>query len=129
DDFGLRINWNVRVADRDQPILKIVEAKIHASEVECGELPTENIWVTYFPKKAFGRGFDQYLLDICMFRPRNIVSLLSLSQAYRPKSEQISFDAVDESQAEFSRRTWREVEEELLGEFTPERVVAIKSLL
>ncbi len=129
DDFGLRINWNVRVSDRDQPILKIVEAKVHASEVECSELPTDNVWTAYFPKKVFGRSFDQYLLDICMYRPRNIVSLLSLSQKYRPDDHTITFDAIDESQAEFSRRTWREVEEELLGEYTPDRVAAIKSLL
>lgn len=129
DDFGLRINWNVRVADRDQPILKIVEAKIHASEIECDELPTPNVWQSYFPRKVFGRDFDRYLLDICMYRPRNIVNLLSLSQGYRPDANVITFDAIDESQTEFSRRTWREVEEELLGEFTPERVSAIKSLL
>jgi hypothetical protein len=129
DDFGLKINWNVRVADRDQPILKIVEAKIHASEVECEELPTDNVWEAYFPRKVFGRDFDRYLLDICMYRPRNIVNMLSLSQSYRPDTYVITFDAIDESQAEFSRRTWREVEEELLGEFTPDTVSAIKSLL
>lgn len=129
DDFGIRINWNVRVADREQPILKIVEAKIHASEVECEEFQTDNIWETYFPKRVFGRAFDHYLLDICMFRPRNIVSLLSLAQQYKPEAEAITFDAIDESQTEFSKRTWREVEEELLGEFTPAKVAAIKSLL
>ncbi|MFA5970434.1 MAG: hypothetical protein WC816_14465 [Sphingomonas sp.] len=129
DDFGVRVNWNVRVDDRDQPILKIVEAKINSSELDADELPTGNVWVNYFPKEAFGRNFQKYLLDIAMYRPRNIVNLLSLAQAYKPNDYEISFEAIDESQSEFSKRSWREVEEELLGEYTSDRVRAIKALL
>lgn len=129
DDFGVRVNWNVRVADRDQPILRIVEAKINASEIEEGELPTEDIWGEYFTQSAFGRNFRKYLLDVGMYRPRNIVSLLSLAQTYRPTEARITFEAIDESQLEFSKRSWREVEEELLGEYTPDKVRAIKALL
>ena len=129
DDFGVRVNWNMRVGDRDQPILKIVEAKINASELEEGVFATDNIWTDYFPKVAFGREFRKYLLDIGMFRPRSIVSLLSLAQNYKPDSSNIDFEAIDESQLEFSKRAWREVEEELLGEFTPDKVKAIKALL
>lgn len=129
DDFGVRVNWNVRVDDRDQPILKIVEAKINSSEIEHDEFPTEDVWNDYFPKTAFGRPFAKYILDVGMFRPRNIVNLLYLAQKYKPDASTITFDAIDESQSEFSKRAWREVEEELLGEYASDKVKAIKSLL
>ncbi len=129
DDFGVKVNWNVTIEDENQPILKIVEAKIHASEIEAEELVTDDVWATYFPPRAFGRNFKQYILDNAMFKPRNIVNMLALARDHRPHDDSISFDTIDQIQLEFSKRTWREIEEELSGEYSPEHVSAIKALL
>lgn len=129
EDCGVRINWNVRADDRSQPILKIVEAKISQSEIEADELPSEDPWAAYFPRKIFRRETQKYLLDISMFKPRNIVNLLNLAKEYDFNSHSFSIDALDEAQAQFSKRTWREIEEELLGQYSGQEVSAIKSIL
>lgn len=129
DDLGIRVNWNVRSDDPTQPILRIVENKIKYSEIQFDEQPTDDIWDMYFPKSAYSRDFKQYLLDNSMFKPRNIVTLLSLAKNYQPKSLTISTDAIEEVQLEFSRKTWREIEEELSGEYSSDQVGAIKSIL
>jgi hypothetical protein len=131
DDFGVRVNWNVTIENENQPILRIVEAKINASEIESDEEPThpEEIWVKYFPRSAFGRKFKQYILDNAMFKPRNIVNMLTLARDLRPDDHSISFSSIDQVQLEFSKRTWREIEEELSGEYSSDEVAAIKSTL
>jgi hypothetical protein len=48
---------------------------------------------------------------------------------YKADAKSITFNAIDESQAEFSKRSWREVEEELSGEFPADTVRAVKALL
>lgn len=129
DDFGVKVNWNVNADDDQQPILKIVEAKINASEVENESLPTEDVWTSYFPSKAFGRNFKRFILDNAMFKPRNIVNLLTLATERRPEDTRISSETIDQVQLEFSRRTWREIEEELSGEYSGDDIGAIKSIL
>lgn len=128
-DRGVRVHWNVKSDVPNQPILQIVERKIQASEVESDQLPTDDIWTSYFPKNVFGRDFKQYLLDIAMFKPRNIVSLLSLAKEADGGQHQITFEAIQFAQAEFSKRAWTEIEEGLSGEYSAEQVRATKSLL
>lgn len=129
DDFGVKVNWNVKGDVENQPILKIIEAKIHASEFEADELPTENVWQSYFPSHMYGNNFKQHLLDISMFKPRNLVSFLSLAREYDPDAVIVEFDAMDQTQIEFSSLVWREMEEELLGIYKPVDVSAIKAVL
>lgn len=129
DDLGIRVNWNVRSDDPTQPILKIVENKVNCSEIQFDQNPTTDIWNTYFPENAFRRDFKQFLLDNYMFKPRNIVTLLSLAKNYQPNAYIISSEAIDEIQLEFSRKTWREIEEELAGEYSGDQVGEIKSIL
>lgn len=129
DDLGIRVNWNVRSDDPTQPILRIVENKIKSSEIQFNEQPTADVWSVYFPRQAFSRDFKQYLLDNSMFKPRNIVTMLSLAKNYQGEAKAISINAIEQVQFEFSRKTWREIEEELSGEYSGDQVIAIKSIL
>jgi DNA polymerase III delta prime subunit len=129
DDCGVKINWNVRADALSQPILRIVEAKIVNSEISENEIPSSHPWDVYFPNKIFNRKTQNYLLDISMFKPRNIVSLLNLARDIEPEANVFSSNAFEEAQAEFSKKTWREIEEELLGEYSVEEVKSIKSIL
>lgn len=128
-DRGVRVHWNVKSQQPTQPILQIIERKINASEVEDDNIPTDDIWSQYFPARIFGRDIKQYLLDISMFKPRNLVSLLSQVKGISPEDYALTEDSFNQAQAEFSKRTWTEVEEGLLGEFDADRVSAIKSIL
>lgn len=128
-DRGVRVHWNVRSDEPTQPILQIVEAKINASEIELDQIPTEDVWGEYFPKRVFGREIKQYLLDISMFKPRNLISLLSESKIIEPDALSITEDAIQQAQDQFSKRIWTEIEEGLLGEFEAGFVKATKSLL
>ena len=129
DDCGVRLNWNIRAEDLQQPILKIVEAKIKYSELDSDELPSDDPWNIYFPDKIFRRKTQKYLLDISMFKPRNIVNLLNLAKDYDRNAGAFNESSLDEAQAEFSKRTWREIEEELLGQYSSLEVKSIKSIL
>jgi hypothetical protein len=128
-DFGVAVDWNVRAASESQPILSIVEAKLNASELENDCLPTSDIWETYFPRQIFGRNIRDYMLDISMFKPRHIVSLLNLAAA-RSKSETSFTSASFEDTTDgFSSSVWREVEEELRGRYSAEHVANLKKIL
>jgi len=128
-DRGVRVHWNVKSDEPTQPILQIIERKITASEIENDELPSKDVWNQYLPRRIFARDIKQYLLDISMFKPRNLVSLLSEAKGVAPRSDTISDDALKQAQAEFSKRAWTEIEEGLLGEYTSEKVKSIKSIL
>ena len=129
DDLGERINWNVSATDDQQPILKIIEKKITQSEIENDQLPSQDVWSDYFPNEIFNRKIRKYFLSVAMFKPRNIVTLLSLAKDYRPDLNTITNDALENVQQEFSRRTWREIEEELSTEFSADEVRSIKVTL
>jgi hypothetical protein len=127
-DRGVRVHWNVTTDALAQPILGIVEAKVVQSEIHLNEEPTEDVWTTYFPKHIFGRSIQQYLLDISMFKPRNLVTLLGIAKKKIPEARSITHEALEQSQPEFSQRCWTEIEEGLLGEFSSNEVRAIKTL-
>lgn len=128
-DFGVHVDWNVRTTSERQPILQIVEAKIRASEIEYDYLPTEDIWGLYFPETVFGALVQEHLLNVAMFKPRNIVSRLNLAKSYDLDAEYFSKSALEETASKFSASVWREVEEELLVKFSPDQVRNIKSIL
>jgi len=101
-DFGAHVDWNVRASAENQPILQIVEAKIAASEMEVDHLPTSSIWTSYFPEMIHGRAVQDHLLDVAMFKPRNIVSRLNLAKAYDPSAEYFSAESLEETNSKFS---------------------------
>lgn len=128
-DFGVPVDWNVRAASENQPIISIIEAKIHASEIENDHLPTEDVWTSYFPKEIFGRSIRDYMLDISMFKPRHIVSLLNLASARAKNDTCLSPENFEDTTDGFSSSVWREVEEELRGRYSAEHVTNLKAIL
>jgi energy-coupling factor transporter ATP-binding protein EcfA2 len=128
-DFGAHVDWNVRASSDNQPILQIVEAKIHASEIESDEFPTKNVWETYFPDSIHGRSMRDHLLDVAMFKPRNIVSRLNLAKMHDPSSLFFTTESLEETNSKFSASVWREMEEEMLVIYSPKQVRNLKSLL
>ncbi|MDP1028628.1 hypothetical protein Q5H91_15500 [Sphingomonas sp. KR1UV-12] len=128
-DFGVSVSWNVKGDAHNQPILGIVETKINASEVEVAGFQTDDVWEVYFPESLYGKSIKDYLLDISMFKPRNLVSRLNLAKAYNATAERLEAEAFEETVTDFSQAVWREIEEELLGVYTPKQVSNLKAML
>lgn len=128
NDFGVSINWNVKVAAEHQPILQIVEAKIQYSEIENERIPTEDVWSFYFPDRIYGKNIRSHLLDIAMFKPRNIISRLNLAKKHAPTADKFSREAFEQTSTDFAQTVWREIEEELLGRYSAQEVSNIKSI-
>lgn len=129
EDLGVRVNWNVKSDDINQPILKIIENKIKSSEIENDQSPTEDVWSEYFPNRVFTREFRAFLLENAMFKPRSLVTMLSLAKQRAGNAHSFSVDVIEDTQMEFSKRIWREIEEELSTEFSVDQVRAAKALL
>lgn len=128
DDFGIHIDWSTNALSPNQPLLRIVENKIRASELECGEDQTNDVWAAYFPARLYGRDFRQQMLDTSMFRPRNLVRRLILAQRDKANQE-FSPDDFKDTQLRFSQGVWREIEEELQAVYSPAEVQAVKAIL
>lgn len=128
-DFGVTISWDAPASLGKHPILKVIEAKITASEQENGVSISEDVWRKYFPSNIFGREIRQYLLDISMFKPRNLVRRLRLAQDNQVSSGPLQEDAFKLSSSKFSGEVWGEMEEELLASYNPKQVRAIKAVL
>lgn len=129
EDFGVSINWIGKSTADEVALLRIIEAKINQSEIDEGEPETIDIWSSYFPEPIAGKPPKQYLLDVSMYRPRTLVSLLSNAATNFPDATAIMDDYISQTESKFSAEMWREVEEELRTSFLPEEVQSIKSLL
>lgn len=129
DDFGVPISWVGKSSSDNHAILKIVEAKINQSEIEEGDIATDDIWGVYFSEDLHGKPARRYLLDISMFKPRTLVSILSNVARHFPEATKITHVEMKETEPQFSNEMWREIEEELRTSYTPEQVSAIKSVL
>ncbi|WP_128080138.1 P-loop ATPase, Sll1717 family [Roseicella frigidaeris] len=90
NDFGVPVQWNASVSSENQPILKIVEAKISASEIEEGILVSDDPWQAYFSEeKIYRKDIKRHLLDISMFKPRLIVSRLTLAAQFNGDAQKL----------------------------------------
>ena len=129
DDFGVKVDWNVRTSSERQPILHIVEGKIRASEIEESGTQCEDVWKTYFPQQIYGKNAEVYLLDVCMFKPRFIVMRLNLAKNYAPEATFFDADAFEETTTSFASQAWREVSEQLLHAFSQRQVDNLREIL
>lgn len=111
----------------DSPLLKLIENKIHASEVINGYPSTENIWKTYFAPQINEMEVRKYILNYSWQRPRDIVRMMRLVQDQWNKEEVISQEMFDRAMQKYSENSWNEIAEELKLSYTYEKdIQAIK---
>lgn len=129
EDFGVKVDWNVKTSSMQQPILKIVEAKIVNSEIEFEQIPTDDVWSAYFRENIFGRDARSYLLDTSMFKPRLIVMLLNYAKDLYKDADFFSSAAFEDSTTRFSGAVWREISEQLLQSYSQKQLQALRETL
>lgn len=130
EDRGIEINWFQRGGDyTDNPLLTIVKSKIHASEQMFGFPLTDNIWETYFCKEINGEETRKYILNNSLYRPRDIIRMMSSINNQIDTTEKFTQEVFDKAQQEYSELMWIEIKDELRLSFSEDEVDCIFALL
>lgn len=130
EDCGIEINWFQKGGSYlDNPLLKIIENKIHVSERINNYPITENIWETYFDKTINGEETRKHILNNSLYRPRDIIRMMLSIHDYSKKADKFSQASFDKSQQEYSTRMWTELTDELRLSYSSDEINAIFTLL
>ena len=128
EDYGVTVDWFQKGGDyRDNPLLKIIENKIIASEKLNGVQPSEDVWKTYFEGTIQGIEVRKYILNNTWYRPRDIVRLMNLLQYQDSHSNRFTQKSFDSAQQEYSNKMWSELSEELILSYSADDIKAIKT--
>lgn len=128
EDYGVTVDWFQKGGDyRDNPLLKIIENKILASEKINGIQPSADIWKTYFDGTIQGIEVRKYILNNTWYRPRDIVRLMNLLQYQENQTNRFTQKSFDSAQQEYSNKMWSELSEELILSYSAEDLKAIKT--
>ena len=130
EDYGVTIEWYQRGGNYvDNPLLKLLEKKVNASEKEQLEKESNNVWDTYFDKKINGTEIRRFLLNYSWYRPRDVIRMMLFAQVYCEKLERINQEVLDRAIQQYSNKMWNEVSEEISLKYTKEDIKAIKKIL
>lgn len=114
EDCGVEINWFQKGGNyTENPLLKIIENKIHASEIHYKYSKTNNVWKTYFDEKINGEEVRKYILNNSLYRPRDIIRIMLAIHEQANSSIKFSQELFDKAQQEYSRKMWNEIVDEL----------------
>lgn len=81
------IEWYQRWGnDVYNPLLKILEKKINASERANSEKISNIVWETYFEEKINGIEIRRFLLNYSWYKSRYIIRMVTFSQDYCEKN-------------------------------------------
>lgn len=130
EDRGIEINWFQKGGNyTENYLLLIVENKIHASEQMNGFPRSENIWDEYFCKEINGEEVRKYILNNSLYRPRDVIRLLSAIQDQTGTTNKFTQEAFDKAQQTYSELMWTEIKDELRLSYSEVEVEAIFTLL
>lgn len=130
EDCGVEINWFQKGGSYlDNPLLKIIENKIHVSERMNDCPPTSDIWKTYFDKTINDEETRKYILNNSLYRPRDVIRMMLAIQEHSKTADKFSQASFDKSQQEYSRRMWTELTDELRLSYSENEIEAIFTLL
>lgn len=131
EDYGVKVEWYQRGGNYcDNPLLKLLEKKINASEKANGLAITENVWEKYFEPQINRLEVRKFLLTFSWYRPRDMVRMMQYAQMHcKEDAVKVNQEAFDRAIQEYSNRMWSEVTEELALKFNAEELKAIKKIL
>lgn len=131
EDYGVTVEWFQKGGDyRDNPLLKLIENKIHASEKRKEVSQSDNVWEQYFESTINNVEVRKYILNYSWYRPRDIIRLLLLVQDQCVENDRkINQEMFDRALQEYSNKMWNEVSEEMSLKYSPEDMKAIKKIL
>lgn len=130
EDCGVEINWFQKGGSYlDNPLLTIIENKIHASERLNGCSPSKDVWETYFDNTINKDETRKYILNNSLYRPRDIIRMmLAIQDQAEMSAGKFTQAAFDKAQQEYSKKMWTELEDELRLSYSEDEVSAIFTL-
>lgn len=130
EDRGIEINWFQKGGSyTDNPLLTIIENKIHASEQMNGFSHSRNVWEEYFSNEINGEETRKYILNNSLYRPRDIIRMMSAIHNQIGMGEKFTQEVFDKAQQEYSELMWTEIKDELRLSYSENEVEAIFVLL
>lgn len=131
EDYGVTVEWYQRGGDyHDNPLLRLLEKKIRASEIALSKEESSNVWETYFVKGINGMEIQRFLLSYSWYRPRDVVRMMQFAQDYcDKKAVRINQEVFERAVQQYSNRMWNEVSEEISLKYSPDDMKAIKKIL
>lgn len=130
EDRGIEINWFQRGGSyTDNPLLKIIENKIRASEQMNGFAQSSNVWEEYFSNEVNGEETRKFILNNSLYRPRDVIRMMSAIHNQIGTAERFTQEVFDKAQQEYSELMWTEIKDELRLSYSEEEVEAIFVLL
>ena len=129
EDFGVNVSWYQKGGDyKENPLIKLIENKIIASENQNGITNNENVWERYFPQMINETEVRKYILSYSWYRPRDIVRMLGLVQLYSYDSDKFTQEMFDRAMQDYSEKSWNEIVEELRLTYSDMDIKAIKKI-
>lgn len=130
EDRGIEINWFQKGGNYiENQLLTIIENKIHASERMYGFNHSLNIWDEYFSKEINGEETRKYILNNSLYRPRDVIRLMSALHDQIGTAEKFTQETFDKAQQSYSELMWTEIKDELRLSYSEEEVEAIFTVL
>ena len=130
EDRGIEINWFQKGGSyTDNQLLTIVENKIRASEQLNGVHSSNNVWGEYFCSEVNGEETRRFILNNSLYRPRDIIRLMSAVHDYIGNTEKFTQEMFDKAQQDYSELMWTEIKDELRLSYSEDEVNAIFNLL
>ena len=122
EDYGVNVEWFQKGGSyKESPLLKLIENKIHASEIEAGYSMSKDVWKTYFAPEINGMEVRKYILSYTWQRPRDIIRMMRLVQDQWKDEEVISQEMFDRAMQKYSENTWNEIAEELVLSYSGDK--------
>lgn len=131
EDYGVTVEWFQKGGNyKDNPLLKLIENKIHASEKKKKVNQSQNVWSQYFAYTINNVEVRKYILNYSWYRPRDIIRLLLLVQDQCVEDDTIiNQEMFDRAMQEYSNKMWNEISEEMSIKYSPDDMKAIKKIL
>lgn len=127
---GMTLSWHRRVSDSDQPLHRVIEGKIRASEEEFfGKRSSANIWDTYFAPRASEVPMKEYILHQTWFTPRDLVVLLDLAKQADRDAQVFDEEAFTACRKTYAESSWIEKIEALQANYNTHQIEAIRRIL
>lgn len=130
EDRGIEINWFQKGGSYlDNPLLTIIENKIHASEQIKGYTSSVDVWAQYFGGTVNGEETRKFILNNTLYRPRDVIRMMSAVHNQVGSAGKFTQEVFDKAQQEYSELLWTEIKDELRLSFSEDEVNAIFILL
>lgn len=129
-DFGFTITWGQNGGNiEEHPLLKMLEKRIHYSEIKAGLSESDDIWEKYFPKKIFNKKPQNYILDQMWGKPRDVIRFFGLIKKQYGTKEKFTQEVFEGVRKIYANEAWIEFSETLSASYNSASIDGIKKSL